>query len=242
MSNKKSNVVDNEVINFYEHLPKKFLTKTVNPHFEKHRIKLPFNMIIAGSTGAGKTNCILNIIYAMPDTFSKIVIITRNKDEALYNYLKEKLPDIEIHEGIHNMPDLDKEFDKKLNNLIIFDDLVAEGKKKQIPIEQYAIRCRKLGVSMAYLTQSWFLTPDVIRKNINYLILKKIPKMNDLERILRDYSLGLKKDDLLQLYNYAIKGEDSQSKKDWFMIDLAEDEESPYKYRKNFSPIKYRFE
>ena len=232
---------NSDIINFYNVMDKKFITKTKNPHFKQHHIKLPFIMIIAGSTGSMKSNCALNIIYQMPDTFTKIVIITRNKDEPLYNYLKDKLPEVEIYEGLQNLPDLDKDFKKELNNLIIFDDLVMEDKKKQRAIEEYSIRCRKLGVSMMYLTQSWYATPDTIRKNINYLILKKIPKMNDLERILRDYSLGLNKQDLLTLYNHAIKS-DNGDKTNFFMIDLAEDEDSEYKYRKNFYPIKYGYE
>jgi hypothetical protein len=45
--------------------------------------------------------------------------------------------------------------------------------KDQKAIEQYAIRCRKLGVSMMYLTQSWFKTPDTLRKNISHIIFKE---------------------------------------------------------------------
>jgi hypothetical protein len=112
-------------INFYDVMPKKFLKKTHNPHYDKHKIKLPLIMIVAGATGAMKTNTVLNILYNMPDTFSKIVVITRNKDEPLYNYLKEAIPKVEIHEGLQHLPDLDKEFDKKENSLVIFDDLVS---------------------------------------------------------------------------------------------------------------------
>lgn len=231
-----------KLINFYEIMDKKFLPKTKNPNFHIHNINIPFIMIIAGSTGAMKTNTALNIIYQFNDTFSKIVIITRNKDEPLYNYLKKQMPEVEIHEGLSNLPDLDKDFKKDQNNLIIFDDLVMEKKKNQVVIEEYAIRCRKLNVSMMYLTQSWFQTPDTIRKNINYLVLKKVPKMNDLERILRDYSLGLKKEDMITLYNHAISGKTNNDKTGFFLIDLARDEADVYKYRKGFDPIKFGYE
>jgi hypothetical protein len=229
-----------DIINFYEKMPKKFIKKTKNPHYDKHKISLPFIMIIAGSTGAMKTNCALNVIYTMPDTFTKIVIITRNKDEPLYNFLKDKLPDVEIFEGLSKLPDLDKDFDKTVNNLIIFDDLVLEKQPRKI--EEYAIRCRKQGLSMMYLTQDWFRSPDTIRKNINYLILKKIPKKGDLDRILRDYSLGIDKDTLVKLYEHAVKGKDDKDKTHWFMIDLNESDDSPYKFRRDFSPIKFALE
>lgn len=226
------------VINFYEVMPKKYIKKTKNPHYEKHFIKIPLIMIIAGSTGSMKTNTVLNIIHQMAETFTKIVIITRNADEPLYNYLKDKAVEIEIYEGIHHMPDLDTDFDPKVNNLVIFDDLVLE--RNQTAIEEYAIRCRKRQVSMIYLTQDWYRTPPTIRKNINYLILKKIPKMDDLNRILRDYSLGVTKEHLQALYQYACKGKDSKDKTNFFMIDMEADEDK--RFRKNFKPIQFSIE
>jgi hypothetical protein len=225
-------------INFYDVMPKKFLKKTHNPHYDKHKIKLPLIMIVAGATGAMKTNTVLNVLYNMPDTFSKVVVITRNRDEPLYNFLKDAMPKVEIHEGLQHLPDLDKEFDKKENSLVIFDDLVLEKNQKRI--EEYSIRCRKMGVSMMYLTQSWYKTPDTIRKNFNYLILKKIPKMDELKRILRDYSLGVDIDTLIALYKHAIEGENDKDKTNYFMIDMEADENE--KFRKNLKPITYKAE
>jgi ABC-type lipoprotein export system ATPase subunit len=76
------------VKNFYEAKDmKKFLDKRENPHFNEHKIKLPFRMLIVGCSGSGKTNTLLNLIYMMPDTFSQIVIVTACKDEPLYNIL-----------------------------------------------------------------------------------------------------------------------------------------------------------
>jgi hypothetical protein len=117
-----------------------------------------------------------------------------------------------------------------------------EDKKKQKAICEYAIRCRKMQVSMMYLTQSWFDTPDVIRKNVNMLVLKKIPKTSDLGRILKDYSLGLNKDEILQLYNFAVRGKTPRDKSHYFLIDLNEDDDSPYKYRRDLNPIKWGYE
>ena len=75
-----------EPINFYEKMPKKFIPKNENPYFDKHHITIPFRMVIAGGTGSMKTNTALDIIYNMPDTFYRVVIITKNKDEPLYKY------------------------------------------------------------------------------------------------------------------------------------------------------------
>lgn len=44
-----------ELINWYEVIPKKFLLSQHNPNYDLHKIKLPFRMLIIGSSGAGKT-------------------------------------------------------------------------------------------------------------------------------------------------------------------------------------------
>ena len=67
-----------EIINWYEKIPKKYLVKTHNPHYDSHHIKLPFRMIIAGNSGSGKTMTFLNLLHAMPNTFEKIFIVTIN--------------------------------------------------------------------------------------------------------------------------------------------------------------------
>jgi hypothetical protein len=220
-------------VNFYKVMPKKFLNKPSNPYYEHHKISVPFRLILCGGSGSMKTNTAMNIIRAMPDTFHNIIAVTKNSDEPLYNFLRDKMKGFQIYEGINKIPDLDT-FDKKENSLIIFDDLVLE--KNQQYIEQYAIRCRKLGVSFLYLTQVWYKVPISIRQNCNYIVLKKIGQTSDLMRVLKDYSLGVSKEVLMELYKYAIAGE----KQNFFLIDIEADDGE--KFRKNFSVIKMEIE
>jgi ABC-type lipoprotein export system ATPase subunit len=85
MANKKSNLPKtNDIINFYEYIPQKYIDKTDNPNESKHNIKLPFRMCIVAPSGSGKTNFLLNLIKVFSEgkgTFSDISIITSNKDE-----------------------------------------------------------------------------------------------------------------------------------------------------------------
>ena len=48
-----------ELHNWYDKIPKKFLPKQHNPYFHIHHIKLPFRMLITGSSGSGKTQTLL---------------------------------------------------------------------------------------------------------------------------------------------------------------------------------------
>jgi len=191
------------IINFYEKIPKKDLLQQINPHFNVHHIKLPFRMLVIGSSGSGKTNFAINLIKMMSGTFNSLTIITRNADEALYNMLKKKLKnDVQICEGLSNIPNLD-DFDKKDQHLVIFDDLI--NVKNQNIIQEYYLRCRKLNISVMYLSQSYFKIPMLIRQNANYIIIIKVSSTKDLTRMLREYDCGVTKEMMIELYKHATK-------------------------------------
>jgi ABC-type dipeptide/oligopeptide/nickel transport system ATPase component len=220
-----------EIVDWYKKIPKKFLLKTHNPHYERHHIKLPFRMIIAGNSGSGKTQTLLNLLYNMPDTFEKIFIVTKNKDEPLYNFLEDKLgkDGLSIKEGITELPDLDA-LDKEQNNLIVLDDLVNEPSKQQRPVCDYFIRARKKNCSIIYISQSFYAVPKLIRDNISYLIIKQVSSMKNLTMICRECSLGIDKKQLKKIYDDA-----TQSKQDFLLIDLEGDKDE--RFRKNFDEI-----
>jgi ABC-type dipeptide/oligopeptide/nickel transport system ATPase component len=227
----KSNNNKPELLDWYKKCPKKFLTEQRNPHYETHHIKLPFRMIIAGNSGSGKTQTLLNILYNMPDTFDNIWYITKNKDEPLLNFLDDKLKNqgFILDEGIESLPDLDK-MDKEKNNLIILDDLVNEPLKQQRPICDYVIRCRKKSCSFVYISQSFYAVPKLIRDNITYLILKQVSSMKNLTMICRECSLGVDKHLLKKIYDDA-----TQTKQTFLLLDL--DGEPNEKFRKNLDEV-----
>ena len=80
--------------------------------------------------------------------------------------------------------------------LCVFDDVVNYSEKSQEIIKEYYIRGRKhgKGISMCYLSQSFFRIPKIIRLQCNYLILLKLGSKRDLNLILSDYGLGVNKD------------------------------------------------
>lgn len=220
-----------EIVDWYKKLPSKYLLKSHNPHYEQHHIKLPFRMIIAGNSGSGKTQTLLNLLYNMPDTFEKIFIVTKNKDEPLYNYLEDKLGEdgLSIKEGITELPDVDS-LNKEENNLIVLDDLVNEPSKQQRPICDYFIRARKKNCSIIYISQSFYGVPKLIRDNISYLIIKQVSSMKNLTMICRECSLGIDKKQLKKIYDDA-----TDTKQDFLLIDLEGDKDE--RFRKNLDEI-----
>lgn len=234
MSSKKSNKGTKsgkaELLDWYKEIPKKYLIKQHNPNFHIHGLKIPFRMLIIGNSGAGKTQTLLNIIHNMDSTFNNIFIITKNKDEPLYNFLEAKLGDkgLKISEGVENAPDLDADISKEDQTLIVMDDLVLE--KNQSSLEEYFIRARKLNCSLIYISQSYYRVPRIIRQNLNYLIIKQVSSLKDLYRIMGEYTLGVEKPALKKLYENS-----TQQKQDFLLVDL--DAPLSDRFRKNFNEI-----
>lgn len=216
------------MINMYEHVPKHLLPDYDNPNFDLHHFEIPFRGLVVAPSGTGKTNFVVNLITlfnAKKGTFSSIDIVTRNKDEPLYNYLCELSNQIVIKEGMQNLPNLD-DFDKAENHLVILDDLVLD--KNQKPISDYFMCCRKMGVSVMYLAQSYFSIPRFIRQNANYLIILKLSNHRDVTTILKESGLGLTKEQLIDIYERA-----TAKKMDCLIAKLDEPDPTK-KFRRNF--------
>jgi len=189
--------------NYYTKLPKQYIKKIDNPNKQKHNMDLHFRMCVSAPSGSGKSNFLYHFLHQLDGTFDKIFLITRNKDEPLYNHLEDKSKNrIVIKEGMENIPNLD-DFDKDENNMVIFDDLVTA--KNQTPIINYYIRCRKRGCSVIYLSQSYFDIPKMIRKNSNYAVFLKLGGQREIKTILSDYSLQVSKDQLFKMFDFATK-------------------------------------
>jgi len=218
-----------EIVDWYKKLPSKYLLKQHNPHYDIHGIKAPFRMLIIGGSGAGKTQTFLNILHNFGNTFQNIYIITKNKDEPLYNYLEDKLgkDGLSVKEGINNAPDLD-DLDKEEQTLIVMDDLVLE--KNQKKLEEYFLRARKQNASLIYISQSYYAVPRMIRQNLTYLVIKRLNTLGDLFRIMREYSLGVDKNQLKKIYDAS-----TDTKQNFLLVDLEEEPSS--RFRKNFNEV-----
>ena len=215
-----------KLLDWYAHKGvQKFLSKQHNPHYDKHHIKTPFRMLICGNSGSGKTGTILNLIYNMPDTFEEIIICCKSKSEPLYEFLEDKYAkdkSIKIMEFAKDgLPDIDK-MDKEKQKLIIFDDLVNE--KDQKVICEAFIRLRKKNASLAYLSQSYYAVPKMIRNNLTYIIIKQLSSLKNLTMIMREYSLGVDKKELKEMYDDA-----TSDKQGFLMLDLEGDKDKRFR-------------
>lgn len=220
-----------KIVNMYEKIPSYLLDKVENPNFHLHKLKLPMRMCIVAPSGSGKTNFLINLLHLFcsgsKGTFSTIHIITKNKDEPLYRWVESKCDSIIIQEGLSNTPKLD-DFDKDVNHLVVWDDLVLS--KDLSNVENYYIRARKLNVSVIFISQSYFKIPKVIRNNCSYIVILKLSGQREVNIILSEFGLGVTKQQLMDIYKYATNVKFSP-----LIIDMEID--GDHKFRKGFLEI-----
>jgi len=218
------------MINWYEKIPKGMLLQSENPNKKLHGLNIPFRMCVVAPSGSGKTSFVLSMIHLFSQgkgTFVDITILTRNKSEPLYDFLQSKCESIVIKEGLENLPRLDK-FNKNENHLVVLDDLVLE--KDLTSVCNYYVRCRKLNVSICFLSQSFYKIPKIIRSNCSYLVILKMSGQREINMIMSEFGIGVSKDQLIDIYERATSEKFSP-----LIVDL--EAESDKRFRKGFLEI-----
>ena len=180
----------------------------------------PFRMLIIGPSGSGKTNTLLHLINNF-HPIDKIYLYAKDTDEKKYQYLINKREQAgmknlnDAHAFIQYSSDMNdvldhinynKNRDKKV--LIIFDDMIADimrSEKFKAIVKELFIRCRKLNISIVFITQSYFRTPKDARLNSTHYILMKIGNKKELKSIAEENSGHLDFKDFLKIYSYCTK-------------------------------------
>ena len=165
------------------------LDDITNENNEDHNLKWqyipdhPYRMLIIGGFGSGKTNALLNLIEEQDSDslIDKIYLYAKDLNELKYQFLIKKGEDV----GIKHLND-SKAFTEysqwmimftitliitahqEKKNLILFDDMIVDimtNKKFQAIIKELFIRCRKLNISLVFITQFYFCVPKEVWLN-----------------------------------------------------------------------------
>ena len=178
----------------------------------------PHRILIIGASGSGKTNALLNLIHEQNDNDKlylyaldlnqpkyKMLIKKRKEQNAGIKYLNDLNAFIEysntmddVYENIHYYNS-----SRKRKILIIFDDMIADimtNKRFQAIIKELFIRCRKLNISLAFITQSYFSVP----KENCYLIMK-INNKRELQNIAINHSADIDDQDFVKIYRENVQ-------------------------------------
>ena len=92
---------------------------------------------------------------------------------------------------------------KKRKILIVFDDMIADimaNKQFQAIIKELFVRCRRLNVSLVFITQSYFSVPKDVRLNSSRYLIMKINNRKNLQNITTDHSADIDYKDFMKIY------------------------------------------
>ena len=97
---------------------------------------------------------------------------------------------------------------RKRKILIIFDDMISHvlsDKKGQQILKDLFTRCRKLNISLCFLTQSYFSVPKDVRLNCTHYILFKLNNKRELQNIAINHSGDIDYKDFIKIYRDCTK-------------------------------------
>ena len=93
--------------------------------------------------------------------------------------------------------------------LIVFGDMIADIKtnqKFQGIIKELFIRCRKLNLSLAFISQSYFFVKKDVRLNSTNYLTMKINNKWELQNIAIDDSAKIDYQDFMKIYGECTNG------------------------------------
>ena len=120
---------------------------------------------------------------------------------------------------------------RKRKILIIFDDMIADimtNKKFQSIIKELFIRCKKLNISLVFITQSYFFAPKDVRLNSTHYLIMKINNKRELQNIAVNHSADIDYKDFMKIYRECIK-----EPFNFLTINTRLPSSNPLRFRKN---------
>ena len=173
-------------------------------------------MAIYSRSSIQNLESLLNLIKERDD-IDKMYLYVKDLSEAKYDFLIKKGENAGIKhlndsnafiECSNTMDDIYENIDdynpnRKRKILIVFDDMIADimsNKKFQAIIKELFIRCRKLNISLVFITQSYFSVPKDVRLNSTLYLIMKINNRKELQNIAFNHSADIDYKDFVKIY------------------------------------------
>ena len=83
---------------------------------------------------------------------------------------------------------------RERRKIIVFDDMTANimtNRIFQVIIKELFIRCRKLNISLAFITQSYFSVAKDVRLNSTHYLIMKMNNRKELQNISINHSADI---------------------------------------------------
>ena len=133
-------------------------------------------------------------------------------------------------DGIYdNINDYNSNRRRKILNF--FDGMIADimtNKRFQAIIKELFIRCRKLNISLVFITQSYFSVPKDVRLNSTHYLIMEINHRKELQNIAINHSADIDYKDFMKIYRECTK-----EPFNFLTIDTTLPASDPLRFRKN---------
>jgi len=205
--------------------------------------KHPARVLFNGSSGSGKTNLIINMLLKPQmycGYFNAIYLFSQSySNDDIWQNLQ--LPENMVFENfseaalqklinLQNMM-IDKYgFANSPKILFVFDDIIDDSTYyRSKALKTLFTRGRHLNSSVWFSTQEYVKTPPTLRKNMSDMIIFQPTNDQELERIVSENALGVKKSDFKRMLLIV-----TEPKYAFMVIKRGKNVDKNHRYLKNF--------
>lgn len=161
----------------------------INPRLQIQTIKTdsdvlkfmcPFAMTISGPSQAGKSEFLYQMVkfreQVCTATFHRIIYCQSNsysqKNQEFFKRLQELFPQLEIHQGLPNLTELQLNMNN-LHSLLLVDDLMDPIMKSNDMVELVSKDVHNFNISVIFVLQNYFATSKhgkTLTRNCQYKV------------------------------------------------------------------------
>ena len=109
----------------------------------------------------------------------------------------------DVHDNIN-----DCNLNRRRKILIFFDGMIVDimtNRRFQAIIKELFIRCRKLNISLVFITQSYFCVSKDVRLNSTHYMTMNINNRKELQNIAINHSADIDYKDFMKIYRKCTK-------------------------------------
>ena len=211
----------------------------------------PYKILIIGGSGSGKRNTLLKLIKEQNnrDVIDKIYLYAKDLSQPKHEYLIKKRENAGIKhyndpnafiacsdtmDNVYeNIDDYNLSRKRKRKKLFVFDDMIADiMTNKKFQAKELFIRCKKLNISLVFITRSYFSVAKDVRLNSTHYLIMKINNRKELQNIAINHSADIDYKDFMKIYR-----ECTREPFNFLIIDVMLPASNPLRFRKKlFKP------
>ena len=159
----------------------------------------PYRKLIIGPSGSGRTKYLLNSIQKDNNIIDKIYLYAKDLEKPKCQLLIKKREQA----GLKNLKDQNAfiEYSNNMDN--IYENI--EDKKAQQVLKDLFIRCRKLNISLCFLTRSYLSVLKDVRLNCTHYIIFKLNNKREIQNIAINHSADIDYKDFINIYKKCVE-------------------------------------